>query len=143
MAFVPVLTLAQFLTEERKHPWLWGVKDCTTWTADWIWGRTGIDPAASFRGAYHDQASCEVLLDREGGFVPLVGMCLDECGLGRTQNPKEGDVGIVDAPYRLGDRLPVVQATMAICQGDAWIMRKFPRGFHIERLKPLTAWAVP
>lgn len=136
------MTLADFLAAERRHPWAWGGKDCALWVADWVKAATGKDPAAPYRGAYHDADTCHALLKREGGFMPLIGWRMDECGFGRTQSPVAGDVGIVNAPLELADRMPAVQTICAIRVDGAWVMRMAPRGFHVEDVPLVTAWRI-
>jgi hypothetical protein len=132
--------LSEYLAATLKSPWRWGSTDCTIWVADWIYARTGIDPADKYRGTYANADECRALIQREGGFMPLVGMLMDEAGFDRTQSPADGDVGIISVPVN-EQAMPVVGAIFAIRSADLWVAR----GLHGIRAEPwpfVTAWKI-
>ena len=51
-----------FLSLARRTMFAWGENDCCLLVADGVLAMTGVDIAASFRGKYHDEASCMALL---------------------------------------------------------------------------------
>lgn len=133
--------VVEFLTAARVRPWKWGTDDCCMTPADWVLAETGIDPAAEFRGAYHDEESCRRAIQEAGGFVQAVGYAMDAAGFERTQSPGMGDVGIVTAPIELRDTMPVVGAVGAIRCGRMWVCRSL-RGLKYREFPLITAWRV-
>ena len=107
--------LDNFLARERGRRWSWAHANCALWVADWIVELSGIDPAVGMRGRADTPEAWKALLDREGGFVPIIGYAMDTCGFERTQSPTRGDVAIVSVPISQGDRMPVVGTVAAIC----------------------------
>ena len=49
--------LLEFLDEATLRPYAWGVHDCCIFTCDAVLAMTGTDPAAPFRGHYHDRST--------------------------------------------------------------------------------------
>lgn len=133
--------LKAFLDRQLDRRWSWGVVDCTMMVADWVRLEGLRDPAASFRGRYHDADTCHALIAAEGGFMPLIGFAMDECGFDRTQAPATGDVGLVNAPFKLSDRMPVVGTISAIRSGDRWVVRTL-RGLQWWTFPTVTAWRI-
>jgi uncharacterized protein DUF6950 len=48
--------LGRMLRSERDLPFAWGTLDCALHCANCIKAMTGVDPGASYRGTYHDEA---------------------------------------------------------------------------------------
>lgn len=136
-----LVSLDAFIARSRRRPWQWGVADCAMWAADWVLEATGIDPATRYRGAYHDADRAQALLKQEGGYVPLIGWRMDQAGFQRTQSPQTGDIGIVNAPVGLCDRMPVVGTICAIRRGSMWVARS-ARGLHHQDFPLVTAWRI-
>lgn len=51
----------------RKLPFAWGSFDCALFACNCVLTMTGVDPAADFRGKYHDEAGVEALFQANGG----------------------------------------------------------------------------
>lgn len=104
--------LQRFLLETGDLPFVYGERDCALWVCDWIVACGHADPAAPFRGAYHDEQGCTRLLEREGGLLVLATKAFEGCGLVRAEDhPRPGDVACLDtlagealAIAALGDR---------------------------------------
>lgn len=74
-----------------------GKMDCSLWAADWVLLRTGLDPAASWRGAYRTEREYMRLLLAEGGLVRVAARAMKRIGA-RLIPPVEarpGDIGII------------------------------------------------
>ncbi len=100
--------LTTFLEEAASRPTVWGVCDCLLQPADWVRLRTGRDPAARWRGAYHDQAQAQAILDAFGGLDGLMDEALAPIGWVRRTDPATaaaGDVGALEVMTRAGRQL--------------------------------------
>lgn len=106
-------------------PWEWGVQDCTMWAADWCRLRWSFDPAAQFRGTYHDEAGAERMI--AGGLIRLVG---PHIALARKHAPAEGDLGVIEVLDR---------EVAAVWSGEHWHFRK-PHGVGLVRRPALAIW---
>lgn len=93
--------LARFLADDAGRDHEWGTHDCGLRLADWIAVRTGIDPAASVRGTYHDRESFEACHGR-GGLLRLAARLCARAGLKQTRTPCEGDIAVLAAGPRGG-----------------------------------------
>lgn len=118
--------LRRWLAEGMDAPWVWGKSDCTIWVADWCALHFGHDPAASFRGAYDDQAGAErliaaVLADTIAPFMPPMRATLE---------PAPGDVGVIDIRGR---------QVAAIWTGRLWAFRTL-RGLGEAPARAIIAW---
>lgn len=109
-----------------------GECDCALWAANWIVQRRGIDPAAPIRGRYKTRLGCMRLATRNGGFVAFTRTLLGAAGLSETDDPKPGDVGVIETP--LGPALGIKTH-----RGWAW---KSKRGFMVVPAKHIAAWSV-
>jgi hypothetical protein len=56
----------------RTRAFAWGSFDCCLWAADVALAITGEDPAAIYRGAYHDEAGAAALIAQHGSLAALV-----------------------------------------------------------------------
>lgn len=137
-----------FLSRERGRSWSWADTNCALWVADWILDATGADPARAMRGHAADADGWKAVLERAGGFVPVIGHAMDCSGFERTQSPQRGDVAIVSVPIAKRDRMPVVGTVAAIClapgSGTAWplfVLRSIV-GLHYERFALVAAWRI-
>lgn len=143
-----MISLDDFIAHERKRPWDWR-RNCVIWLSDYIFARTGKDPALRFRLACRTEKDCRDIIAREGGFMPLVGYLMDEAGFERSSG-KRGDVAIVNAPLNRDEltQMPVVGAIGAICVGSRGV-DQYPlsvvrslTGLRWARLPVVTAWAI-
>lgn len=121
--------LADYIGRTAKAGWQWGVIDCTTWAADWIVLRTGIDPMAHWRGQYASEAEAEAILAETG----LIERWDAESGLPRQDEPMVGDAGVIDMRG---------QDTMALCLGGGRWAFRHPEGVGVVRVEPKAVWAV-
>jgi hypothetical protein len=89
--------LEDFMRLIRRRPYCLGELDCALSVADWWLIRTGVDPAARFRGTYATHEDVANLFRHEGVFPRLVARLAKEVGAVRTFDPEPGDVAIVRA----------------------------------------------
>lgn len=120
--------LGDYIQRTATRPWAWGRIDCTMWVADWVWERSGSDPAANLRGSYDDEAGADALV-AEG----LVAVVDREAGLARAETAVPGDVGVVEIAGR---------QVAAICSETGWAFRH-ENGVGVIRVEPLAIWALP
>ena len=85
--------LAAFLRAAAQHPFAWGQHDCLLFLADWVFQRTGADPAGEFRGAYATEGEAKRLIVRAGGMAALIDRRMPGK---RTEEPERGDIGLID-----------------------------------------------
>jgi hypothetical protein len=90
--------LRQYLSEAARQGFAWGKRDCMLFAADWVLLRTGADPAAAWRGRYHDETTARALLDAAGGPVPAMEAGLASCAYVRRAQPAPGDVVLARVP---------------------------------------------
>ncbi|WP_343711915.1 hypothetical protein [Inquilinus sp.] len=96
--------MTSLLTELAAHQrrgntllFAFGTMDCSMWAADWVRLRTGLDPAADWRGRYSTEDEYRRLLLAEGGLVRVVARAMQRVGA-RVVAPAEaapGDIGII------------------------------------------------
>lgn len=92
--------LSALATHQRvgnTTPFVLGRMDCSLWAADWVLRQTGIDPAASWRGAYGTEREYMRLLLSEGGLVRVAARAMTRLGARRVApaDAQPGDVGII------------------------------------------------
>lgn len=92
--------LSALATHQRvgnTTPFVLGKMDCSLWAADWVLRQTGIDPAASWRGAYGTEREYMRLLLSEGGLVRVAARAMTRLGARRVApaDAQPGDVGII------------------------------------------------
>lgn len=90
--------LAEALAARADIPFVWGQHDCCTLACDIVELLTGVDPMASLRGRYHDEAGAEALLAEAGGLADLAARLAREAGLGSCHPAfaQRGDVALVE-----------------------------------------------
>lgn len=138
-----ILTLQEFLAALARRSWRWGETDCMMILADWVACVRGVDPAAPWRGAYADAASCAAIVVGERGLRRLACRAFAEVGLAETLAPVAGDIALVRAPVTLRGRA-VPRHTGAICVGLGGVALMTPdRGMVITRDLPIVrAWSI-
>lgn len=130
--------LAKFLSTSARQPFQWGVLDCLLWCADWWKLRTGLDPAASYRGVYCDARAARRLIKEAGGIVELGGLLK----AAETATAQRCDVGLVRVKFFEKGRREVFGPTGAICAGpNLWIVRH-TSGIAGGPFPVLKAWTV-
>ncbi|RJL08407.1 DUF6950 family protein [Paracoccus siganidrum] len=117
--------LGAYVQRTAALPWCWGVQDCTIWAADWCLIRWGVDPAARYRGRYHDEAGALALT--RAGLLATVG---PEIPLRRKDAPAEGDIGVIEINGR---------QVAAIWSGAHWLFRT-PRGIGMTSRAAIAIW---
>lgn len=130
------MNLEAFLERARRTPFAWGRFDCSLWLADWLVERGYRDPAQALRGTYADQAGAERLAAAVGGLPVLLAGFARSLGLGPTQEPLPGDVGVVLGVTRRG-----VEPGGAIRCGRRWALLG-ETGLIVASATPLAAWRV-
>lgn len=78
-------------------PFVLGKMDCSLWAADWVKKRTGIDPAAAWRGAYSTEHEYARMLLAEGSLIRVVARAMKRVGAQRIEPTaaQPGDIGII------------------------------------------------
>lgn len=61
--------LMRFIRDARHRPFVWGEWDCFLFASAAVQVLTGADPAASWRGKYHDERGAEACLAAAGGLT--------------------------------------------------------------------------
>lgn len=78
-------------------PFVLGRMDCSLWAADWVLKQTGVDPAATWRGAYGTEREYMRLLLAEGGLVRVAARAVTRIGARQVApaDAQPGDIGII------------------------------------------------
>ncbi|MGB6079085.1 MAG: hypothetical protein WBF99_06450 [Xanthobacteraceae bacterium] len=135
------MTLSEYLAALARKRFVYGETDCLMILADWVFIRRGIDPAAHWRGTYHDEAGCRAALIAGRGIVHCIEAGLAPLGIQRTSDPKHGDVGLVRTFIRRGDRA-VLRKVGALCVSpNRWALMT-DRGLVISEFQPVVAWSI-
>lgn len=131
-----MVSLDDYITDNIAKPWEWGVTDCCTFAADWVFACTGIDPAAELRGTY-DKDTAKRLIAEKGSLYNLVAPHMDR-HFSRTEEPTDGDVGLVWAPvsYEAYGQLSAIKL------GQYWVAKAM-RGVYAGPFDTVAAWRIP
>lgn len=124
--------LRDYLAEGARLPFVWGVRDCVPWACGWVAQERGFDPLAAIRGAYDSRLSCARFLRRQGGLLALARREMDAAGLGETQAPRAGDVGIIET---------AIGPMGAIRAGSVWAVKTLD-GVAFLETPHLAAWEI-
>lgn len=109
--------------------------DCSLFPAAWIAHVTGRDPAAEWRGRYHDEAGAFAFIKRAGGMVRLFARAAMSVGLVPSCAGQVGAVGVVS------HRLVRGRALGAISLGDGlWVSLAHEGGLQFRRTRAKSAW---
>ncbi len=115
----------------RRETFRWGETDCILSACNHVLAMTGIDPAAPWRGTYHDEAGARAIYDAHGGVLglfrhgmALAGFAVSDRGLMRPVVCRFGNHELA------GVDLGRTVAFMA------------PRGLVELRAEVLEAWAI-
>ncbi|APX88640.1 hypothetical protein BV394_01930 [Brevirhabdus pacifica] len=115
----------------RSSRFEWGGANCALSVCDYVRDRTGVDPAAPWRGAYSDEDSARAILDAHGGLLGLFRYGMEQAGF------PEGEA-IAGRPVVA--RVFGVEAA-GVCAGPRQIFRT-ERGVLEMRAEVLGAWIV-
>lgn len=127
------------------HRFRWGGAggdDCMTFCASWVAARTGIDPAAELRGTYSTKAGAHAVMERSGGPLAFMDAHLSNVGASRTDDPKDGDIGLVRMLTGERPEDVVVAEVGAIRFGPLWASIS-PTGVIARRAETVAAWRLP
>ncbi|MER8999997.1 hypothetical protein NKJ52_20635 [Mesorhizobium australicum] len=125
------MTLEEYI--RLPHRWQWGFSDCTLFTANWVVAATGKDPGAELRSTYLDAEGAAAILRASGGAERLVGSKLGALGFPRTNDPRDGDIGIVNAMSGFEAAGASVKEIPAIRFGPLWAVMS-ARGAMVKHL---------
>lgn len=64
--------LADTISRWRRSTFVWGQTDCVLAVCNYIATATGRDPAAQWRGTYHDDRGAQAIYEPYGGVLGLV-----------------------------------------------------------------------
>ena len=133
------MDLQEFLAQSHQFRW-GGVAgdDCTTFCGSWLRESVGVDPAQVYRGTYSTAEGAHELLARAGGLIPFAATALEPLGFIRTDEPRDGDVGVVLAPAGMAE----VKEVCAIRFGPLWAILA-PSGVIAKKLDHVAAWRAP
>lgn len=125
--------LTAFLAEGARTPFVWGVRDCAMWVADWIAAERGADPAHDLRGTFRCHLGSARLQRRSGGLTTLVAGPLAAGGLVETDKPAAGDVGVV---------MTKAGEIAGICMGGGLWAVKAKDGVAVAPAALIKAWSI-
>jgi hypothetical protein len=124
--------LDSYLDRASRWPFDWNGNECSAaFVGDWL-RANGNHAADAYSGRFKTALGATRIIRREGGLVAIYDRALGA----RTDTPRRGDVGVVEAPTARGP-LP----TGAICTGDAWAVLTGD-GISIGPARVLAAWRV-
>lgn len=129
------MDLGAYLADAASRSWQWGLRDCTTHAANWVFTCTGVDPMAKWRG-YTTEDEVERFIAEAGGLENL----WDEGLAGiwpRVDAPVAGVVGVITLPGEDGSPIDVG----AIYTGRRWSIRS-PRGIASLSVGPESVVAI-
>jgi hypothetical protein len=129
------MNLADFLIAPRPV-WDWRSHDCCRWVARWAVLNGTIDPMASIRDAYDDEASAMACIEAGGGLVPLWTRGAIEAGIPEADEARPGDIGIIARETECG-----TNEAAAIFGGARWITLAH-RGIIAGPAEPLIVWRI-
>lgn len=84
--------LTATLRDWRRSRFAWGSADCLMSVCTYVLALTGVDPAAPWRGTYHDEAGAMAILRGGGGGLALLARNLPPAGMAMVNTPQRGDV---------------------------------------------------
>ena len=116
----------------RRSRFVWGETDCIMATCNHVLAVTGIDPAAPWRGTYHDEAGARAIYEAHGGPLALFRHGMALAGFSEAE-PAEG--------------FPVVcniggHEIAGVCMGRRIGFMAEGRGYVETRAEILGAWAI-
>lgn len=138
------MQLSDYLDASFRRPWNDETHNCALFIADWVWLRTGRDPAADLRGLFRTEADWRAILEREGGLGAVVARRAEAHGLARTASAAAGDIGLPVVPALDAAGRPEPAVTCAIRTGSGKWAMVTARGLVVLRAETtVAAWTVP
>ena len=135
------MSLPEYLAMLARKRFVYGSTDCLMILADWVTIRRGVDPAAAWRGTYHDEAGCRAALIAGRGIVRCIEAGLAPLGIQRAACPMRGDIGLVRTFIQRGDRA-VLRQVGAICTAPGRWAVMTDQGLVISEFQPVVAWSI-
>ncbi|WP_421581616.1 DUF6950 family protein [Shinella sp. M31] len=137
------MNIKKFLSLPHRFRWGGaGGDDCMTFCATWIAERTGTDPAAPLRGTYSTKAGAHAVMADFGGPLKFMEIHLSNVGASRTDDPQDGDIGLVRMlAGECADDVAVAEVG-AIRFGPLWASIS-PAGVIARRAEMVAAWRLP
>lgn len=125
------MNLGEYIKKACAKRFEWGVHDCSTFCAEWVFANTGIDPMQNIRGAYNDDLSAIGFMYDNGGLLKL---WTDRMGQ-PCERASEGSIGVINIH---GEHV------MGIFSGERWIMllESGIKGARIPSAKIIRAWSI-
>nr|WP_321482860.1 hypothetical protein [uncultured Cohaesibacter sp.] len=109
----------------------YGCLDCCLFPANWVFRKTGKDPAKGLRFGPISEERANEILRAHGGLLRLLDIRFRGVGMRPTREPVDGDVGCV----RVGDTV----AGSVRKDGFWWVVTTAGR-FPVPNAKTLRAW---
>jgi hypothetical protein len=124
--------LSRFIRAATERSICWGEWDCLMFVASWVRERRGDDPAQPWRGRYRSEFGAARMMLEQGGMVPLMALGLGAIGMQRTNDPKRGDVAVVNGAE--GETGAIILGVNSASIGH--------RGLFVRRAPIVAAWSV-
>jgi hypothetical protein len=126
--------LQAFFRHSFDRAFTWGECDCCLWVADWVRQARGSDPAFPLRGQYRTELQARRLVTRAGGPLAFLDYYLGVIGIGRTEEPELGDIGLLS--------LDEPAFVLGIRSEQAYWTARTKTGLLAARAEPLAAWRI-
>lgn len=123
--------LGEWLKAGITAPWEWMVHDCSAWPARWA----GVDLGAE----YHSAEEADAVIKRAGGLKKLWRKRLKGKADPVRGMPQAGDIGILLAVARDGEKLRYTQVG-AIHTGERWAFVPERGGLFFTKSPAICAW---
>lgn len=124
--------LSRFIRAATERSIVWGEWDCLMFVAAWVQTRRSDDPAQPWRGRYRSEFGAARMMLEQGGMVPLMALGLGAIGMQRTDDPKRGDVAVVNGAE--GETGAIILGVNSASIGH--------RGLFVRRAPIVAAWSV-
>lgn len=137
------MNIHEFLALPHRFRWGgMGGDDCMTFPATWAMESIGVDPAERWRGTYRTREDAEKIKDKLGGAVGALGGAFMAIGAVPTDNPQDGDVGVV--VMLSGETIADSKMTRvgAVRFGPLWAAIS-PAGVIAKKAECVAAWRLP
>lgn len=106
--------LSSFIINEQSKPFELGFSDCVGTADRWLQIACGVSPLDSSGLNYSTADEVAGYHAKRGGFLIAMNVAMRRARLIRTENPVEGDVGII---------IFAGEVWVAICTGEGWFTR--------------------
>lgn len=117
----------------RRSEFVWGQTDCILSVCDHVWAETEVDPAAPWRGTYHDEAGARAIYEPFGGVLALFKHGMGQAGFKMTGHLQDGFPVVCDVAGHEVAGISLGRRIAFMAQG---------RGVVEMRARVLGAWAL-